>query len=560
MVVFGMGFAMLFLVGRNAIKVADEAALAHHMRLAASHLEAAISEVPVQQRSATVWDDAIFNTRARNTVWMDENLGSWMQDYFGHDENFVLNQHDEPVFAAAESEIRTLEAYSAKEDVVGSFVQELRGMLTEAAGDEDSYPDVLAESEVVGTVRLAGRPAIISVVPIVSDSGEVPQVPGTEYLHVAVRYLTSDLARQIGVPIELDGVSFMDEEPTGPWASIPLSTPTGEPLTWFAWQRDQPGTEILASMRPALWIVGLTSAAFVFWLIQRLVRVSARLQARECQAQKDLAELKRAREAAEAADRAKMNFMSVVSHELRTPLTVILGYARLGRNIQRLPTAQRMEEEFRRHPIDPDLIKASVDEVLEFTTTGMEKIDKSGEHLLFLVNQLLDYAKIETGRLEVDPEYCDVSEVLKPVLDQMTVLSEQKGLVLEASVPSKRMFADIIRTKQILINLLGNAIKFTDTGKISVTVTDSQDAVHIAVSDTGLGIARSDIEKIFEAFHQADDSTTRRASGTGLGLALARELARLEGGSIAVESEVGFGSTFTLSLPKREPVVLAQVA
>ncbi|WP_245754269.1 sensor histidine kinase [Loktanella salsilacus] len=288
----------------------------------------------------------------------------------------------------------------------------------------------------------------------------------------------------------------------------------------------------------------------LLWIVRHLLRVSGQLQTSEAQARRDIVALQQAREAAEVADRAKMNFMSVVSHELRTPLTVILGYARLGKNLRKMPPAQRLEEVSHLGQVDPALLQSSVEDVLRTATTGMEKIERSGEHLLFLVNELLDYAKMETGRLEVDPEICDVLEVLNPVVDQMRTLTDEKGLKLEATMAPCLMLADVTRTRQIVINLIGNAIKFTDAGKVSVVVNESEDKVHIEVSDTGTGIAPHELEKIFDAFHQADGSFSRSAAGTGLGLSVARELAHLEGGTISVRSEVGVGSTFTLSLQK----------
>ena len=274
----------------------------------------------------------------------------------------------------------------------------------------------------------------------------------------------------------------------------------------------------------------------------------------------DVKALKQAKIAAEAADRAKVNFMSIVSHELRTPLTVILGYARLGKNLRQMPSAKRLDVLLQQRDIDATLVRGSVDELIQSGTTGMEKISRSGEHLLFLVNQLLDDAKMETGRLEVDPVVCDVQEVLEPVLDQMKILTEQKGLELEAEIPSHLMIADVTRTRQIIINLMGNAIKFTDSGKVSVVVTDSEQKVHIDVRDTGTGIEPHELEKIFEAFHQADLSSSRSAAGTGLGLSVARELARLENGSIDVRSKLGVGSVFTLSLPTETPETLKEAA
>tara|TARA_R110000787_G_scaffold224304_1_gene332474 strand:- start:639 stop:1397 length:759 start_codon:yes stop_codon:yes gene_type:complete len=252
--------------------------------------------------------------------------------------------------------------------------------------------------------------------------------------------------------------------------------------------------------------------------------------------------------------------MSVVSHELRTPLTVILGYARLGKNLRQMPNAKRLENMLQQQHIDASLVQENVNEVLQTAGMGMAKIERSGEHLLFLVNQLLDYAKMETGLLEIDREICDVREIVEPVLDQMRVLTDEKELHMETKIPSCLVLADVRRTRQILINLMGNAIKFTNAGQISVIVAETENKVNIDVTDTGPGIEPEELEKIFEAFHQADLTASRSVAGTGLGLSVARELARLGGGTIHVRSEVGIGSTFTLSIPKELPPVLQAVA
>jgi signal transduction histidine kinase len=295
-------------------------------------------------------------------------------------------------------------------------------------------------------------------------------------------------------------------------------------------------------------------------VIRRLLKFSRMLEDSERQALLDIDALQKAKQEATAADRAKLNFMSVVSHELRTPLTVILGYARLGKNIDRMPASETLLRELKTNSRDGDIATKCANDVLNLATTGMEKIERSGEHLLFLVNQLLDYAKMETGRLELDTEVCDVHELLEPVIDQMRVLTDQKGLNLRSSIHRCNLIADVTRTRQILINLLGNAIKFTDKGTVSVLVEETSQRVNISVSDTGPGIEKGELKKIFEAFHQADLSQSRNAAGTGLGLSVARELAKLENGTIDVTSEVGVGSTFTLSLPKDNEKELEQAA
>jgi len=559
-IVFGAGLLSLILVGANAIRLGDATALAREERAASRNLAEAIAAIPQQQRSATVWDDAVENVAARDEKWMDENLGGWMQDYFGHHENYVLNHTGDALFASVSGKIRAPEAFSKRADFIAPLVAKLQDVMAKVSLGQDNPYEALAEVAVVTPLRFDDQVALVSVVPIISDSGNIRQLPGTEYLHVAVRYIDEPLAQEIGLPVELEDIGFNAASPTGELTGVPLKGPSGEAVSWLVWNPERPAADLFAKMLPMLLGVGLTGGIFLLLIVRRLLRVSRELEARELQALIDIQALKQARREAEAADRAKVNFMSIVSHELRTPLTVILGYARLGKNLSQMPSAKRLDALLQQHDIDATLVRGSVDELIQSGTTGMEKISRSGEHLLFLVNQLLDYAKMETGRLEVEPVVCDVKEVLEPVVDQMKILTEQKGLELEAAIPSCLMVADVTRTRQIIINLMGNAIKFTDSGKVSVVVTETEDKVHIDVRDTGAGIENHELEKIFEAFHQADLSSSRSAGGTGLGLSVARELARLEDGSIDVRSEVGVGSVFTLSLPRETSQTLKEAA
>lgn len=548
--VLGAVLLGLIFVSYNAIKLTDGDALARQERFAARSLDAAMASIPQQQRSATVWDDAVLNVAADNQTWMDDNLGIWMQNYFGHHENYILDQANTPVFASVQGEVLSPEAYDNRAEIIAPLVVQIRQIMSDIRAQQDDPLDAMADVAVVAPLRFNDEVSIVSLVPIISDSGEFEQTPGSEALHIALRRVDSKFALEIGQSIELEEVAFSPAPPVKPFAGTALIGPTGDSLAWLVWKPERPGMDLFMQTWPFLLLLGLVGSTILLWFTQRLLRVSRQLQDSETQARLDLAALEQAREAAKVADQAKMNFMSVVSHELRTPLTVILGYARLGKNLRQFPSARQLDERLLRQPVNVNLVKSSIDEVLTFATTGMEKIEKSGEHLLFLVNQLLDYAKMETGNLEMRPELCNVQEVLEPVVEQMRVLTEQKGLNLETQIIPCTMLADIIRTRQIMINLMGNAIKFTDSGKVSVVVTESDNKVHIAVSDTGIGIEPHELDKIFFAFHQTDLSFSRSAAGTGLGLTVARELAQRAGGNISVQSTVGRGSTFTLSLPK----------
>jgi PAS domain S-box-containing protein len=233
--------------------------------------------------------------------------------------------------------------------------------------------------------------------------------------------------------------------------------------------------------------------------------------------------LVKAKEKAEESNRLKSEFLNIMSHELRTPLTVMLGNLPLLSDVSDLP--------------EPD-------EIVEI----VEDIEDSGKHLLTLINDLLDISKIEAGKMKLTMESFSLGAVFKDM--NIAAMAEKKGLVLESLFDQNlTITADPVRLKQILFNLLGNAIKFTDQGKISVKVTQEKGMTYFSVQDTGCGLQEEDLPYIFEVFRQVDGSSKRAASGTGLGLAITKRLVELHKGQIAVTSQIGVGSTFSFSIP-----------
>jgi two-component system, sensor histidine kinase and response regulator len=239
------------------------------------------------------------------------------------------------------------------------------------------------------------------------------------------------------------------------------------------------------------------------------------------------AELIAAREAAEAASRAKSEFLSSMSHEIRTPMNAVLGMAQL--------LAETELSEDQRHYLD--LMVAN------------------GNSLLDLINSILDLAKIESGRMQVEHSEFDLTELVDKAIATFGVRAHNKGLELVARVTPnvpQRLVGDPLRLRQVLTNLLGNAIKFTESGEIVLEVDDfarSDDFVELkfSVADTGIGIQPEKLDAIFHNFTQADSSTTRKYGGSGLGLAIAHRLAALMGGQMSVESEPGKGSRFSFT-------------
>jgi CheY-like chemotaxis protein/HPt (histidine-containing phosphotransfer) domain-containing protein len=237
-----------------------------------------------------------------------------------------------------------------------------------------------------------------------------------------------------------------------------------------------------------------------------------------------------AKEAAEAASQAKTEFLANMSHEIRTPMTSIIGYADLLLD-PKLPAAQRIEH--------------------------VQTIRRNGEHLVAVINDILDISRIESGKIAIECVETSPAKILAEIASQMRAKAADKRLTFdveyEGPIPA-RIRTDSARLRQILLNLVTNAIKFTDQGGVRVITTldqtDPQTAsLNFRVVDTGIGIGQEKIEAIFAPFKQADSSTTRRFGGTGLGLAISSRLAALLGGRLLVSSETGAGSEFMLSIP-----------
>jgi signal transduction histidine kinase/HAMP domain-containing protein len=227
-----------------------------------------------------------------------------------------------------------------------------------------------------------------------------------------------------------------------------------------------------------------------------------------------------------AASRHKSEFLANMSHELRTPLNAVLGYAEL---IQ-------------------DGIYGEVPAKIQGV---LERIQQNGRHLLGLINDVLDLSKIEAGQLTLAPVEYSVRELVLDVVSATEALAAEKQLALEVDAPADlpRGRGDERRLTQVLMNLVSNAIKFTDAGSVSIRATVEGGSVLVEVSDTGIGIAAADRQRIFEEFQQVDSSSTRKKGSTGLGLAIARRIVELHGGRIWVESTPGQGSTFAFTLP-----------
>ncbi len=291
-----------------------------------------------------------------------------------------------------------------------------------------------------------------------------------------------------------------------------------EPTTYFQQNRRKDGEVIEQAVS---WNYSRDGEGNVVGFISVITDITQR--------KRDEEELSRAKEAAEAANRVKSQFLANMSHEIRTPMTAIMGYTDLLLSCE-WPNAERREH--------------------------LQVVKRNSQHLLTIINDILDLSKIESEEIELELAQCSASEVVEEVRSLLQVSANEKQLGLDVQYrepfPST-IRTDSVRLRQILVNLVGNAIKFTEKGVVKITVgctrqDDGSARMQFEVADTGIGISAEEMDRLFQPFTQADMTFTRRFGGTGLGLAISQRLARLLGGQIEVRSEPGKGSTFILTI------------
>jgi signal transduction histidine kinase/DNA-binding response OmpR family regulator len=299
-----------------------------------------------------------------------------------------------------------------------------------------------------------------------------------------------------------------------------LETPTGEL------------SSILVSAEPIQSVSENTeSSSAVSGVVLAFRDIRERKQAEEA--------LLQAKDAAESASRTKSLFLANMSHELRTPLNAVIGYSEM------------LQEE-------------AEDEGLEHYIGDLRKINSAGKHLLALINDILDLSKIEAGKMELYLEDFDVRATVQEVESTVQTLITRKNntLAVHCAEEVTTMHADLTKVRQALFNLLSNAAKFTENGTITLNITPDPadpDFLLFSITDTGIGMNEEQQSRLFQAFSQADTSTTRKYGGTGLGLAITRRFTQMMGGEITVKSAPNEGATFTLRLPRvvRDPATLA---
>jgi len=366
----------------------------------------------------------------------------------------------------------------------------------------------------------------------VTPENDLRTAAGAAPVVVSARQIGADFLAGLQKDLGVASPRLLAATKAAPTPVVLLKDGGGRTLGQVTWTPAQPGVDMILRMAPAFGILLLVILAAGVALVLSVTRALGALAANDTRLARTLEDLTKARDRAEAASVAKSQFLANISHEIRTPLNGVLGMAQI------MARGELGDDQRER----------------------LEIIRDSGGALLRILNDVLDLAKIEAGKLEISREDVALPAAINAVCDTFRATAADKGLAFGVLVePSAAgvWTLDAMRVTQVLGNLLSNAIKFTAEGHVSTRIWRSERGLEFAVMDTGPGIPEDRLAELFGKFNQLDASTTRQYGGTGLGLAICRELVELMDGELTVDSRVGQGSWFTFWIPA-EPGRLAE--
>jgi len=492
--------------------------------IAAAGLQRALDAMIGDLTSATVWNQAYEHVRpGADPSWANEEIGVYFARNRGHDLTLALDAQDAPFMAWAQGAPSPTARHAAFRQATRSLIARVRSREAGARGRPHllSTDPGLADTA-AGVVQADGVYYLVAASTVVPEDSGAARRPGPAVVVVSGQRVNGRfLAALRSVGLRAPQVRAQPDAGT---AAIELRDADRRTVGILTWTPRDPARDLLRRSAPAL-LAGLLALMAVVLLFLRQVRlIVARIKAHEEVLDRTMGDLAEARDRAECASQAKSQFLANMSHEIRTPLNGILG----------------MTQVLRRRPLpDEDL-------------RGLRIIEDSGELLLALLSDVLDISKIESGRMEVVNETFRLRATVESVVCPLSATAADKGVTLTTDIEpgaDGAWLGDATRLRQVLGNLVFNAVKFTDRGSVRVRVRLSGGGLRFSVEDTGIGIPADRLPRLFDKFVQADSSTTRRHGGSGLGLAICRELVGLMGGRIWATSQPGEGSTFGFELP-----------
>jgi signal transduction histidine kinase len=465
--------------------------------------------------SATIWDVAYRAMAWKvDPEWADTNFASYYHEQFGHDVTFVMRAGQ--VIYASRQGVRV--QGSALEGFPAAAAPTVAAVAVDArtayhAGRLGSAGEVTR----TGLMRVDGATyltALSSVTPLTPRAAA--SYTGPVAVVVTARRIDAPFVQKMGDDLGIDGLALLDnpdkEEPRSPLVDL-----DGRPVGALVWMAENPGLKLLKGLAPWLAAGFLVMAVAGAVLTHRVAEALRKLEAGRL-------DLIAAKEEAEAANAAKTRFLANMSHEVRTPLNGVLGMAQV----------------------------MAADSLSDAQGRRLKILQESGQSLLALLNSILDIARLETGAVRLRTETFDLAALVEASCAAFSGAATAKDLTLSSDIAPEvlgRWVGDPMRLRQVLGNLIANAVKFTDEGGIVVRVRRVARGLRFEIEDSGLGIAHEHLSDLFKTFSQVDNSMTRAHDGAGLGLSICRELVELMGGTIGVLSTPGQGSSFHFVVP-----------
>jgi two-component system, sensor histidine kinase len=484
--------------------------------------------------TATVWDQAYRQLLPGGDLrWADAEIGTYFTNNRGHDLTLVFDGSDRPFYGYTHKGRVGPDAMKPFQADVAPLLRELRRkeqtQVLPGARQAPTDPDLAVRAH--GVLRSGGVYYLVVGSTVTPEVWGAPRRPGPSVVVISAQRMDRAFLATLKEELRVRDAAITGTLHDG--EGLPLVDINGRRVGALVWQAKQPGISVLRQAAPTIAAGFMVLLAAALALAARMAVIIRRLDANERRLSLAVADLMRARDAAQSASRAKSEFLANMSHEIRTPLNGVLGMAQV----------------MARHPLAPDQAER------------LEVIRAGGESLLSVLNSVLDISKIEAGRLDLERRPFDLAEAVHAACDAFAAQARQKDLTFEMDIAPAALGAwigDVVRVRQVLANLVSNAVKFTSRGQVAVRVEATGHGLAFQVSDSGVGVPPEHLPRLFEKFSQADSSTTRRFGGTGLGLAISRELVELMGGTVTAASVLGEGSTFTFELPIERSTQVAE--
>ncbi len=487
---------------RSQERVAEESSL----HLARSVLEDMERRLADQLLDYSYWDDAVENLVTHfDPNWADNNVGIYMNQRFEISASYVLDQNNTPIYGM-DAGNRT------NENPFQRFQGGLEDIVDRARQTDPTKPPVTASGYVTdgNDIHIAGA----SVLTRFPDGDDQSQVIATRSVLIYVRSFDKRLLAELSHNYLLKDLRTITDPENIATVGLPLYADNGMPIGFLTWRLDSPARKMMTWLLPLIVGVMLVFAATSYIFFKRMQRTAETLY--------------NAKEEAESASKQKSKFLSSMSHEFRTPLNAILGFSDLMRRQKFGPLGSERYEQY------------------------AEFVHSSGQHMLTLVNDVLDMAAIEAGRHPIIKEPVHIQPLIQKSIQTVQPMADAKKLSLTASFPENlpKIVVDRRSFVQVILNALSNSIKFTKHGGfISVSADQTGQWVTIAIVDTGIGIPAHIIPHITKPFAQGHSNSNVTQDGTGLGLSIAKSLIEANDGMLSIESEVGKGTSLFITFP-----------